>query len=129
MITQCMGLGSSCQEKNFDNVEGKGVPDGPYQGKPLAEAIPDLISDVVAPSIHCCPTTPLASTRSLSSESHRMNRSGSTAWPTTWRRRCSRPLTSSESTEWTSAMPTRRRSSTVRPSAVTPKASMALSPI
>ncbi|MFG5723703.1 SGNH/GDSL hydrolase family protein [Streptomyces murinus] len=51
VITQCMGPGNPCQEKNFDNVEGKGVPDGPYQGKPLAEAIPDLISDVVAPSI------------------------------------------------------------------------------
>ncbi|MGW2651938.1 GDSL-type esterase/lipase family protein, partial [Streptomyces sp. NPDC001393] len=51
VITQCMGTGNPCQEKKFDNVEGKGVPDGPYQGKPLAEAIPDLISDVVAPSI------------------------------------------------------------------------------
>ncbi|MFB8177727.1 SGNH/GDSL hydrolase family protein [Streptomyces sp. NPDC055966] len=51
VITQCMGPGNPCQEKKFDNAEGKGVPDGPYQGKPLAEAIPDLISDVVAPSI------------------------------------------------------------------------------
>ncbi|MEU4931069.1 SGNH/GDSL hydrolase family protein [Streptomyces yokosukanensis] len=51
VITQCMGPGNPCQEKKFGNAEGKGVPDGPYQGKPLAEAIPDLISDVVAPSI------------------------------------------------------------------------------
>ncbi|MFE0452866.1 GDSL-type esterase/lipase family protein [Streptomyces sp. NPDC058914] len=61
IITQCVLPGTTCSEKPFNHSEDgqdKGnplpagtVPDGPYQGKPMAEAVPDIISGIVGPSI------------------------------------------------------------------------------
>ncbi|MFI1377250.1 SGNH/GDSL hydrolase family protein [Streptomyces longwoodensis] len=50
VITECMKPGDPCSTKNFNDRDGT-VPDGPYQGRPMAEAIPDLISGVVGPDI------------------------------------------------------------------------------
>ncbi|WP_308297226.1 MULTISPECIES: GDSL-type esterase/lipase family protein [unclassified Streptomyces] len=61
VITQCVLPGAPCQTKTFNHREDTQdknlplppgtVPDGPYQGRPMAEAIPDLISGIVGPSI------------------------------------------------------------------------------